>query len=286
MEYAVYVPPVHLRPYVKNFWSLDNSMNEVLPPVYKSMADGYTEVVFATNGSFKEYFNYSGYLLPQHSTNRTVTIGKTIGLFGIRLYPYTLQPLLGIASHELINEVHHLNSVLHRDLVDQVTEAKDQYDRVERVCAYLTKKLTHTPTLIEKVIHQLMASQGQAGIAELRNLTGLSERQFERKFKSIIGFTPKYYSRIVRFQHTRKKFIAQPRMTFAELAYQCNYADQSHFIREFKEFSGMSVTDYFNLVNKSGSEEAKVIKGLILAKDEPYEQPFRHVPRDNARYAY
>jgi AraC-like DNA-binding protein len=287
MEYAIYKPPVHLQPYVKNFWSLENSKGEVLPPVYKSMADGYTEVVFATNGGFKEYYNYSGYLLPQHSTNRALTIGKTIGLFGIRLYPYALQPLFGIASLELVNHVHQLNSVTHRDLVDQVSEAKDQQDRLEKVCAYLTKKLTHNPTPIEKVIQLLMASQGQASIAELQQLTGLSERQFERKFKSIIGFTPKRYSRIIRFQYTRRKFVAQPRLTFAELAYQCNYADQSHFIREFKEFSGMSVTEYSNLINTSGSEEAKVIRGLILAKDEPYDQHCQYEQRKkNARFMF
>jgi AraC-like DNA-binding protein len=170
----------------------------------------------------------------------------------------------------LINNVHHLNSVVHRDLVDQVSESRNPGERIEKVCAYLTKKLTHKPTPIEKVIHHLMASQGQATIAELQNITGLSERQFERKFKSIIGFTPKHYSRIIRFQHARKKFAT--RLTFADLAYECNYADQSHFIREFREFSGMSVTEYHNLVNKPESEEAKVIKGLMFAKDEPEEQ--------------
>jgi AraC-like DNA-binding protein len=270
MEYAIYLPPVHLRPYVKCFWSLDNSKGEVLPPEYKSMADAYTEVVFSTNGSFKEYYNYTGYLLPQHAVHRTLTIGKTIGLFGIRLYPYALQPLFGVASFELINDVHHLNSMIHRDLVDQVSEGKNSIERIEKVCAYLTKKLTPTPTLIEKVIHRLMESQGQATITELQNLTGLSERQFERKFKSAIGFTPKHYSRIVRFQHAKKKFATQ--LSFADLAYECNYADQSHFIREFKEFSGMSVTEYHNLVNKPESEEAKVIKGLMFAKDEPGRQ--------------
>jgi AraC-like DNA-binding protein len=270
MEYAIYLPPAHLRPYVKCFWSLDNSKGEILPPEYKSMADGYTEVVFATNGSFKEYYNFSGYLLPQHAAYRTLTIGKTIGLFGIRLYPYALQPLLKISSVELVDSVHHLNSVIHHDLVDQVAEGKNSIERIEKVCAYLTKKLILKPTPIEKVIHRLMASQGQASITELQNLTGLSERQFERKFKSVIGFTPKHYSRIIRFQTAKKKFATK--LSFADLAYECNYADQSHFIREFKEFSGMSVTEYHKLVNKPESEEAKVIKGLMFAKDEPEEK--------------
>jgi len=238
------------------------------------MADGNAEIVFSTNGSFKEYYNYSGYLLPQHTNHRTLTIGKCLGLFGIRLYPYALEPLLRVASTELVNEVHSLSPLIHQDLIDQVSEAKDTKERVEKVSQYLTRKLMiYKTSTIEHVIHHLIETEGQASIAELQNITGLSERQFERKFKSVIGFTPKHYSRIIRFQHTKKKFIARPRVSFADLAYQSNYADQSHFIREFKEFSGMSVTDYFNLVNKPESEEARVIKKLLLGKDEVNRQP-------------
>jgi AraC-like DNA-binding protein len=274
MEHAIYLPPNHLRNYVKCFWSVENSQGEVLPPVYKSMADGHTEVVFSTNGSFKEYYNYAGYLLPQHTNHRSLTIGKCIGLFGIRLYPYALEPLFKTAATELVNEVHSLNPLVHQDLIDQVSEAKDTKERVEKVSQYITRKLMiHKTSSIESVVHRLMETEGQASIPELQKITGLSERQFERKFKSAIGFTPKHYSRIIRFQHTRKKFIARPRMTFADLAYQSNYADQSHFIREFKEFSGMSVTDYFNLINRPESEEARVIKKLLLGKDEVHRQP-------------
>jgi AraC-like DNA-binding protein len=274
MEYAIYLPPAHLRNYVKCFWSLENSKGEAPPPVYKSMADGYTEIVFATNGAFREYYNYAGYLLPQHTNHRTLTIGNNLGMFGIRLYPYAIEPLFKISSIELINEVHSLNPLIHQDLIDQVSEARDTKERLEKVSQYLTRKLMiYKTSPIENVIHHLMDTEGQTSIAAMQNITGLSERQFERKFKSIIGFTPKHYSRIVRFQHTKKKFIARPRISFADLAYQSNYADQSHFIREFKEFSGMSVTDYFNLVNRPGSEEARVIKQLLLAKDDVHKQP-------------
>jgi AraC-like DNA-binding protein len=238
------------------------------------MADGCTEIVFSTNGAFKEYYNYSGYLLPQHTNHRTLTMGKCLGLFGIRLYPYALEPLLRVASTELVNNVHSLNPLIHQDLIDQISEAADTKERVEKASQYLTRKLMmYKTSSIENVIHRLIETEGQASITELQNITGLSERQFERKFKSVIGFTPKHYSRIIRFQHTKKKFIARPRTTFADLAYQSNYADQSHFIREFKEFSGMSVTDYFNLVNRPESEEARLIKKLLLAKDEVYRQP-------------
>ena len=134
MEHELYLPPAAARRYIKYFWSLDKSVGEVLPPVYKSMADGYAEVVFSINGSFKEYYNYGGYVLPQHTNFRTLTIGQNIGLFGARLYPYAVLPLLGVASYEVANNVHDISVMLPRDLVNEIMEAPSHTDRIAVTC--------------------------------------------------------------------------------------------------------------------------------------------------------
>jgi AraC-like DNA-binding protein len=269
MEYGLYLPPVTARRYVKYFWSLDKSPGEVLPPVYKSMADGYTEVVFSINGSFKEYYNYGGYVLPQHSNYRTLTIGKNIGLFGVRLYPYAILPLFGIASYEVADNVHDIHSILARDLVSEITEASSHRERISVFCRHMLRKVHTAPTILERAVHRMIETHGMEAITDLRSLLSISERQLERKFKESIGFSPKQYSRILRFQYSKRRFVGHSN-SFAEIAFDCNYADQPHFARDFKEFSGMTVSEYANLVNKPASEEARVIKGLMLAKDEPY----------------
>jgi AraC-like DNA-binding protein len=269
MEYGLYLPPVSTRRYIKYFWSLDKSPGEVLPPVYKSMADGYTEVVFSISGSFKEYYNYGGYVLPQHSNHRTLTIGQDIGLFGVRLYPYAILPLLGIASHEVADDVHDIRSILPGNLVNEIVEATTHAERISVFCFYLLRKLDRAPTILERAVHRMIETNGMGTMTNLCSQLAISERQLERKFKECIGFTPKQYSRILRFQYSKRRFVSQTN-SFAEIAFDCNYADQPHFAREFKEFSGMTVSEYANLVNKSASEEARVIKGLLLAKDEPY----------------
>jgi AraC-like DNA-binding protein len=48
-----------------------------------------------------------------------------------------------------------------------------------------------------------------------------------------------------------------------------DYYDQSHFTREFKEFSGLSVNRYFTLFNEPDNPETKIIRELILTKDHP-----------------
>ena len=269
MEDALYLPPVNARRYVKYFWSLDKSPDEVLPPVYKSMADGYTEIVFSIKGSFKEYYNYGSYVLPQHSNHRTLSIGDNIGLFGARLYPFAIQPLFGVASHELAENVHDINSLLPRYLVEEITQAANHTERVSLFCRHLLPKDDIHPCLVKQAVHQVIESHGKERIINLCNLLSCSERQLERKFKESVGFTPKQYSRIIRFQYSKRNF-AKHANPLAGIALDCSYSDQSHFARDFKEFSGMTLSEYANLVNNPASEEARVIKRLMLAKDEPY----------------
>jgi AraC-like DNA-binding protein len=58
--------------------------------------------------------------------------------------------------------------------------------------------------------------------------------------------TPKLFSRIQRFQQSRTFIQHHPSINWADLAVDLGYFDQSHFIREFLEFSGLSPTDYIN----------------------------------------
>jgi AraC-like DNA-binding protein len=269
MEYALYLPPVAARRYVKYFWSLDKSVGEILPPVYKSMADGYVEVVFSINGSFKEYYNYGGYVLSQHNNYKTLTIGDNIGLFGARLYPHALLPLFGVSSHETADSVQEIQSILPRELVNEIMDAPSHHARVSVFNRHILRNLNTVPTVLEHAVYKIIDTHGMERLSRLRSMVCVSERQLERRFKESIGFTPKQYCRVLRFQYAKRKFINH-KNSFAEIAFECNYADQAHFARDFKEFSGMTVSEYANLVNKPASEEARVIKGLMLTKDEPY----------------
>ena len=67
----------------------------------------------------------------------------------------------------------------------------------------------------------------------------LSKKQFEREFYLHVGMNPKEYSRIVRLQKALA-LLHQKRndINHAQIAYASGYADQSHYIREFKRFSG------------------------------------------------
>jgi len=93
-----------------------------------------------------------------------------------------------------------------------------------------------------------MFGKDQAGprVSEAAKYLGLSQRRFIQVFKAEVGMTPKLFSRIQRFQQTRIFIQQNPSINWADLAVDLGYFDQSHLIREFLEFSGLSPTGYIN----------------------------------------
>ncbi len=62
--------------------------------------------------------------------------------------------------------------------------------------------------------------------------------------KKYIGLTPKYYQRILRFNEILQQIQKKEKIVWSHVAYQCGYADQSHFIKEFKHFSGFNPQEF------------------------------------------
>jgi AraC-like DNA-binding protein len=83
-------------------------------------------------------------------------------------------------------------------------------------------------------------------VRDIANYLALSQRRFIQVFKAEVGLTPKLFSRIRRFQQTRSIIQQNPSPNWAGLALDLGYFDQSHLIREFLEFSGLSPTEYLN----------------------------------------
>jgi methylphosphotriester-DNA--protein-cysteine methyltransferase len=75
----------------------------------------------------------------------------------------------------------------------------------------------------------------------------------ERKFATLIGKTPKQYSKLVRFQAVIRELSKNQVIDWAQLAYAYGYADQSHLIKDFKSISGLTPVSYQTLCCKQFS---------------------------------
>ncbi|MEP6613495.1 MAG: helix-turn-helix domain-containing protein, partial [Mucilaginibacter sp.] len=254
-------PPPHLQYLVQCFWSLQSSENCATPREYFLMADGCPEIIFQYKEGFQKYSTQSARVRFQHSVYEKFEVGKNVGFFGVRLYPHAICQLLRMPSSEGINRVFDFTMLFKQggeNLADQVYNAKDSYERVALVSGFIAKRaLTSKPDPIEYLVKQVIEQAGQVDISSIQQQANLSVKQFERRFKAIAGFTPKYFARIARFQGVRTKYCSGQFENLTGLAYSCNYYDQSHFIREFKEFSGVQPLHYLRFVEKGNTGISK-----------------------------
>jgi len=272
MNYGLYPAPHNLRGIVRYFWNFEYHAGCGLPSEHQAMADGCPEIIFQYDGGFLENKNYVSYLRAPRSSSKVLHCAERMGMFAIRLYPYAIRQLVEIPNSELVNgsfELTHVFGNKYNYVNEQMLEATSIEAKIKVASDFLsTLWQSSVKDPVDECIRMMLQNEGNVDLDNLRAMTGLSVKQFERRFKSVAGFPPKYYSRITRFQATKRKYATGKFKTLSELSHACDYYDQSHFIREFKEFSGMQAHHFFKLVGET-SEEGKVLRNLVLAKDKP-----------------
>ncbi len=94
--------------------------------------------------------------------------------------------------------------------------------------------------MLEAALSRLQETQGALSLRDLRDELRITERSFERRFKQYTGMSPKLFARIAQFQASLQQLRDKQFDKLSDLAYSNDYADQSHFIRTFREFAGCS----------------------------------------------
>lgn len=91
---------------------------------------------------------------------------------------------------------------------------------------------------------RLRQLRGTVPIQDLADAAGLSLRHFQRRFRKLTGLNPKHYARICRIGHAVHRKELAPEASWTALAHEAGYADQSHFIRDFKALTGTLPRDF------------------------------------------
>lgn len=173
-------------------------------------------------------------------------------IIGVHFKPGGAFPFLGLPAGELADTHSDLETLWGPSaggLRERLWEARTSAERFQLLQEALLSRLHHGVEPHYAVAAALeMFGKNQAGprVREAAKYLGLSQRRFIQVFKAEVGLTPKLFSRIQRFQQTRAFLQQNPSPNWAALALDLGYFDQSHLIREFLEFSGLSPTDYLN----------------------------------------
>jgi AraC-like DNA-binding protein len=254
INYYTIQPIENLAKYVRCFWVLESDG----PYTHHSMADGCSEMVFHYNGIFDEIKKTgareksfaAGLQGPTQNVTR-YTIDRGFSMFGVYLYPFAIPQLFSLPATELTNQFPDMESLMGKkgkDLEERMMVATDNDERVKIMSAFFEKQLTKASTQQHPVfdaISGIIRANGLVRIDSLSTQYFISTRQFERKFKELTGFPPKLFSRIIRFNAALREYRNKNK-SLMDIALDCGYYDQSHFISDFKEFSGLHPKQYFS----------------------------------------
>lgn len=173
-------------------------------------------------------------------------------MLGIRFYPHGAAYFLNDNVGEFNNQV--LNfSELYGNTVDtlyaKLLETATWNKRIELVESFLLhqlslseRKLTKV-AMVNNVMNEIVQEDFFDNIENVASRYGITSRYLQKLFLQYTGLTPKLYSKINRFQNSLK-LVTKKDTPLTSIAYDCGYFDQSHFIREFKSFTGFTPSGY------------------------------------------
>ena len=255
MNYQYIVPPAYLKDYVEYFWTLDSAKGQCDPLKFATIADGSPGLIFQVS---PHGFAYQGekklpivYLYGQTTTCSQILVPPSFQTIGVYFYPHALKSIFGLDAWELTDDCLDLKlfpTLREYNLVERLLNLSDVSQRVELLCGYLYKLIVlHNSRVDDKVKYTLANIKNMRKNLPLTHLwqdLGWSERTLERKFKEQIGISPKLFTKITQFQMALNILRSENYNRLTDVAYENFYADQSHFIRSFKEFTSLTPNQY------------------------------------------
>ncbi len=167
-------------------------------------------------------------------------------MFGIRFFTHTAACFFNERIEEFNDQVIDFKDIGGKETVElysKLLEAESLYRRIELVEEFLLKRLLlleHKFTrlsLVNSIMHDLSKDDFLENINSVASQYGISSRYLQKIFLNYSGLSPNLFSKIARFQKSIH-LVAGNASSLTSIAHQCGYFDQSHFIKDFKFFTG------------------------------------------------
>lgn len=241
-DYREYAPPPALAGHLLCFWT--QSITGYGVYAQRVLPDGCIDIVFIDDESPSVVGPWVKPFIAR------LPVGTRI--VGARCHPGRAPALLGLPAVDLLNQLVPLRDVWGRtqcSSLERVTEQPSLGARRLAFEATLLNLLADTAAndpIVDGSIRWL-AHHPHGQIGKLSQWTGISGRQLQRRFSASVGYGPKAFQSVLRFQRLLHLAggRARVRRNLVELAADAGYADQAHMTREIQRFSGCRPTLLF-----------------------------------------
>lgn len=251
-----------LEPYIKQYWGIENVLSKGERYIHRIIPCGLSELMFYLGEiplvlDSRKSFNENVVLSGHQKEYFDIQVANQISLFSITFHPQGLMKFFNIPLNESYNQnipLKYIDKILEKELFPKLQDAETFEQRAEVVNAHFTTLLAKNYENYEfhrvsHIINSIKSAKGLIDIDSLSREACLSRKQFERVFAKHVGSTPKQYLKTARLQYSLHLKGQDKNMSLTQLAYNCGFYDQSHFINEFKVQTGHTPSQYFSQYN-------------------------------------
>lgn len=153
------------------------------------------------------------------------------------------------AAHEFFGQSLALDDLILRSDLQQVEEqlnlAGSDLQKIKVIEEFLTARIDPPATdqLVLAALSLIHQTKGNIRIREIIQELHTSQSPLEKRFRKVVGASPKKFASIVRLKNLIEHY--DPRHSMTAWGYQNGFYDQSHFIKDFKAFSGETPEVFF-----------------------------------------
>jgi len=180
-----------------------------------------------------------------HQNYISISAHQDSEMFVIQFKAYGALPFLHRPLHEIAGEVVAADQFPEAELLElreAIVAAPDSVDKFAVADGWLDKhyraNLAPPRSIVE--LTKSLQEQPASKLKEILHSFGGSQKHLIDQFRKYIGLTPKQYQRVLRFNDVFVQMQSDQFLSWSDIAQLCGYSDQSHFIKEFRHFSGFN----------------------------------------------
>ncbi len=262
MDYQTYEPHIDLKSLVSCYWTLEVPKQSE-PQKQRIVPDGCIEMAFILGDDIKRYTSENEFLLQP----RAMVLGQTIEpfyieptgfvkTFAIRFYPYGFANFVTEPINNLVNKETPIDQLFGAkntdDLEEKIIKSENTEQRISIIEKFLLERLNDKKTInriVKNTVDSLLSTNGGISIKSILKDDLSKRRQLERNFKKQIGVSPKQLGKVIRLQTALKMLLNPKSENLTDIAYKSEYFDQAHFIKDFREFTGINPKEFIDNEN-------------------------------------
>jgi len=257
MKPQIFQPLTQLSEFVMCYWNLEGDKDST-PKRNTIVPDGTMKLIFHYGDSYihhpKDGYSFilpKCFLIGQLTYPYIVEPVGITGTFIVRFLPAGFLPFTTIPLKEMENTAVPIEVLFGQEgfeVGERILESNDTYERIKIIETFLLGKLADQKTIdsiIKSTVEIILSANGQLSVHDLSHHNNINRRKLTRKFSNIIGLSPKQLSKTIRIQSTLKKLLNSEVSKLTDLAYESEYFDQAHFIKDFKEFTGLTPKEFY-----------------------------------------